>query len=117
MDLLDDDVIDLRPRGRKTDPAAFIEQQRRRSTPVPAENAPLRDWERPQTDSSGEEQPASQPAPPSGALGLGLCQRCGAKPARSRCAQCGQGVCSADAWSMLGLCKACVASNIAAPPA
>ncbi|MEA3166821.1 MAG: hypothetical protein QOJ26_1695, partial [Thermoplasmata archaeon] len=47
MDLLDDDsVIDLRPRGKKTDPAAFIEQQRRRASPVPAENAPLRDWER-----------------------------------------------------------------------
>ena len=98
MDLLDDDsVLDLRPRGRKTDPADFIEQQRRRAPAVPAQNAPLRDW--------GE----GTPAPPTPAVDLGACARCG-KPARSRCAQCGQAVCAADAWSMLGLCKACTDS-------
>lgn len=103
MDLLDDDsVIDLRPRGRKTDPAAFIEQQRGRGVPVPAENAPLRGWAR----------PAAEPSAP--AQELGACVRCG-KAARSRCAQCQQAVCAADAWSMLGLCRACVAARIAPP--
>ena len=104
MDLLDDDeVIDLRPRGKKTDPAAFIEQQRRRAPQVPSENGALRDWgERPQP-------PAATPSE------LGLCARCGTRQARGRCAQCGQAVCATDAWSMLGLCKACVAANTAPP--
>ena len=101
MDLLDDDsVIDLRPRGRKTDPAAFIAQQRGRGIAVPAENAPLREWSRPQ-------EPAVTPIE-----GLGLCVKCTTRPAKSRCAQCNEAVCAADAWAMLGLCKACVASNI-----
>ncbi|MHB1261289.1 MAG: hypothetical protein ACYC2H_06190 [Thermoplasmatota archaeon] len=105
MDLLDDDsVIDLRPRGKKTDPAAFIEQQRRRATPVPEENAALRGWE----------QRPEPPAPTQGGE-LGLCSTCGTRQARSRCAQCGKAVCAADAWSMLGLCKACVAANVAPP--
>jgi hypothetical protein len=105
MDLLDDDeVIDLRPRGRKTDPAAFIEQQRRRAPQVPSENEALREWgERP------------EPAPTTNGE-LGLCARCGTRQARSRCAQCGQAVCASDAWSMLGLCKVCVAANAGAPP-
>ncbi|HJQ92891.1 MAG TPA: hypothetical protein VJ874_01245, partial [Candidatus Thermoplasmatota archaeon] len=100
MDLLDDDeVIDLRPRGKKTDPAAFIEQQRRRAPQVPSENLPLREWgERPEQ-------------PPAASGGLGLCERCGTRPAKVRCAQCGEGVCTPDAWSMLGLCKQCVAAN------
>jgi hypothetical protein len=103
MDLLDDDsVIDLRPRGKKTDPAAFIEQQRRRASPVPAENAPLRDWER-----------SAEPSAPAAPAELGLCVKCGTRPARSRCAQCGEAVCATDAWSLLGLCKACVAANVA----
>jgi hypothetical protein len=104
MDLLDDDeVIDLRPRGRKTDPAAFIEQQRRRAPKVPSENEALRGW---------GERPEAPPAP----VGeLGPCTRCGTRQARSRCAQCGQAVCATDAWSMLGLCRACVAANAAAP--
>ena len=105
MDLLDDDeVIDLRPRGKKTDPAAFIEQQRRRAVQVPRENAPLREW----TDAP---TPPVAPQPKE----LGVCEACGTKPARGRCAQCGQAVCANDAWSMLGLCKACVATNAAAP--
>lgn len=105
MDILDDDsVIDLRPRGKKTDPAAFIEQQRRRATPVPEENAALRDWgERP------------EPSAPATGTELGPCAACATRPARSRCAQCGKAVCAADAWSMLGLCKACVAANVAPP--
>jgi hypothetical protein len=103
MDLLDDDsVIDLRPRGRKTDPAAFIQQQRGRGVAVPAENAPLRDWERPAA------APATLPQ------ALGPCVRCG-KTARSRCAQCAEAVCAADAWAMLGLCRACVAARMAPP--
>lgn len=104
MDLLDDDeVIDLRPRGRKTDPAAFIEQQRRRAPQVPSENAALRDWgDRP--------EPARAPAGD-----LGLCTRCGTRQARARCAQCGQAVCSTDAWALLGLCKPCVAANAGLP--
>jgi hypothetical protein len=103
MDLLDDDsVIDLRPRGRKTDPAAFIEQQRGRGVPVPPENAPLREWARP------------EPGPASPSQHLGACVRCG-RPARRQCAQCQQAVCAADSWSMLGLCRACVAARIAPP--
>jgi hypothetical protein len=101
MDLLDDDsVIDLRPRGRRTDPAAFVEQHRGRRVAIPAENAPLREWSRPE----------SPPAP--AAQDLGACVRCG-KPARSRCAQCQLAVCGADAWSMLGLCRACVSARMA----
>lgn len=104
MDLLDgDDVIDLRPRGRKTDPAAFVEQHRRRAQQVPSENVALREW---------GDRPAAAPAT---AVELGLCVRCGVRQARSRCAQCGQAVCATDAWSMLGLCKACVASNLMPP--
>ena len=100
MDLLDDDVIDLRPRGRKTDPAAFVEQQRRRAPQVPSENAPLREW-------------GDRPVQAPGTVGdLGACVRCGTRQARGRCAQCGEAVCSADAWSMLGLCKACVAADL-----
>lgn len=99
VDLLDDDsVLDLRPRGRRTDPAAFVEQQRRRATAVPAENAPLRDW---------EPRPGPQPVE---AAALGPCARCG-RPARRRCAQCGQAACAADSWALLGLCKACVAAE------
>ena len=104
MDLLDDDdVIDLRPRGRRTDPAAFIEQQRRRAPQVPSENKTLRDWgERPEL-------------PPTPAGDLGQCIRCGIRQARSRCAQCNEAVCTTDAWSMLGLCRQCVASNLSPP--
>ncbi|HUR25972.1 MAG TPA: hypothetical protein VM327_08185 [Candidatus Thermoplasmatota archaeon] len=100
-------MIDLRPRGKKTDPAAFIEQQRRRSPQLPSENVALREW------GDGE-----RPQPPSSPTGeLGPCVRCGTRQARSRCANCGEAVCATDAWSMLGLCKACVAANLAPPPA
>jgi hypothetical protein len=105
MDLLDDEVIDLRPRGRRTDPAAFIEQQRRRAPQVPSENLPLRDW---------AERPQQPPAP---VAELGQCVRCGVRQARARCAQCNEAVCTTDAWSMLGLCRRCVASNLTPPTA
>ena len=106
MDLLDDDeVIDLRPRGRKTDPAAFIEQQRRRAPQLPSENQPLRDW--------GE-----RPGPTTSPAGdLGQCVRCGVRQARARCAQCNEAVCTTDAWAMLGLCRRCLASHLGPPTA
>lgn len=44
----------------------------------------------------------------------GPCALCGTRPARTACASCGRGVCSIDLWSMLGLCKSCVAPEGAA---
>lgn len=90
----DDDVLDLRPRGKRTDPAAFVADERRRTVPVPPENQALQQW----TDRPGS-TPATAPSPQS-------CATCG-KPAKARCAQCGLGMCANDGWTMLGLCRSC----------
>lgn len=37
----------------------------------------------------------------------GPCAVCAARPARLACAGCGRGVCAADHWSLLGLCRPC----------
>jgi hypothetical protein len=102
LDLLDDDrLLDLRPRARRTDAAAVIGEERARAAPTPEANAALREWAGP--------APAAQ-APPEP---QGPCAVCSAKPARLRCPACGLGVCSADVWTMLGLCRPCAAERIA----
>lgn len=101
-DLLDDDgLIDLRPRGRRTDPAAFVADERRRRIAIPEQNEALRGWDAP---------PTHLPTAPT----VNLCATCG-KAAKATCAQCGLGMCRADSWTMLGLCKRCVADTMRAP--
>lgn len=98
----DDDLLDLRPRGKRTDPAAFVADERRRKVAVPPENQALREW---------ESRPPSTPTAPAAPQ---ACAACG-KPAKATCAQCGLGMCANDAWTMLGLCKRCVADTMRAP--
>jgi hypothetical protein len=100
MDLLDDDrLLDLRPRARRTDAAAVIGEERSRAEPVPEANEALRQW-----PGAPVEPTPAKPTDPTA-----LCAVCGAKPARATCPACQQGVCVADLWSMLGLCKRCAA--------
>lgn len=102
MDLLDDDrVLDLRPRARRTDAAAVIDEERRRAPPLPAANAALRGWEGPVPEPTARESPA------------GPCAICATRAARTACPACGLGVCATDLWSMLGLCKRCAAERSA----
>lgn len=103
MDLLDDDtLLDLRPRGRRTDPAAFIERERRRTT-LPPENPALRDWQ--------ETAPLAPADPRAPREGTEVCALCGTRQARSTCAHCGRAVCTTDLWTMLGLCRQCAAAG------
>ena len=100
VDLLGDDrLLDLRPRARRTDAAAVIDEERRRTAPPPAANQALREW---------ADTAAAPATSTGGAANLGLCALCGTKPARSACRNCGRSACTADLWSMLGLCKSCV---------
>lgn len=102
MDLLDDDrLLDLRPRARRTDAAAVIDEERARAVPTPEANAALRDW-------AG---PAHSQAAPAGAQGQ--CTVCEARPARTLCPVCGLGVCSSDVRTMLGLCRRCATERAA----
>lgn len=102
MDLLDDDrVLDLRPRAKRTDAAAVIDEERRRAPALPEANAALRSWQGP-----------TPQEPPRQAID-GACAICATRPARVACPACGLGVCSTDLWSMLGLCKRCAAERSA----
>jgi len=95
IDLLDDDgPLDLRRRGRRSDPADFVARERRGAA-LPEENAALQAW---------EDRPAPAQAEP---VAAGTCAACG-KPALATCRQCGHGMCVADSWTMLGLCRSCV---------
>jgi hypothetical protein len=100
MDLLDDDrLLDLRPRARRTDAAAVIAEERARAAPLPEANEDLRSWSPP------DEAPPS----PARDAARGPCSVCQARAAATMCPGCGQGVCTADRWSLLGLCKRCTA--------
>lgn len=116
-DLLDDDaLLDLRQRAKRTDPAAVLDEERRR-TPLPASNPALRAWQ-------GNAPPAAPGAPraatPDGddanaanANDL-LCQLCRTRPQRGQCAMCGRRACAADLWVMLRLCRDCASDDAVA---
>jgi len=38
----------------------------------------------------------------------GMCEICGIREAKHVCIKCGRKVCSADFWTMLGICKLCL---------
>lgn len=96
MDLLDDDrLLDLRPRARRTDPAAVLQEERSRAVRLPEANAALRDWTR--------------PAEPQQSSVTESCAVCGTRPSRGTCPACGLGVCTADVQPLLGLCRTCAA--------
>lgn len=99
--LLDDDrLLDLRPRAKRTDAAAVIGEERARQAPTPAANQALREW-----------APTLAPVPEAPAVAGGLCAVCNARPTRALCRACGRGACAGDLWSMLGVCKSCVAAG------
>ena len=98
MDLLDDEsLIDLRRRAKATDPAAVLEEERRRREAVPSRGT---------TPGSVPGAPLSGAAP-AAASPDGLCALCLTRPARGTCAMCGRAACSADLWVMLRLCRSC----------
>lgn len=82
VDLIGDDLV----RVRHEHPAPTLEPE----TPKQAAEA----WSRSLADT-----PATD---------LGTCVQCNQRPARLRCLNCQRAVCLDDAWTMLGLCKACL---------
>jgi hypothetical protein len=97
-DLLDDEaLLDLRRRGARTDPAAAIAEERSRTAPLAPANRDLQ---------------AFSDAPPRMTPGQDLdCPLCHVRPARQVCNACRRRVCSADIWTMLGLCKDCASAE------
>lgn len=103
VDLLDDDaLLDLRRRGRSTDPAAVIAEERRRGPALPQANESLTSWQ-----ATAKAAPTT-PARPSGPA---LCPICTTRPGRQTCNACRRVVCPADVWTMLGLCKSCASAE------
>ena len=93
MDLLGDDgLLDLRGRGRRTDPGALVEETRRHRAPMPETNAELAAWAR--------DQPAAPATAPD------HCHRC-QRPPRLQCRSCQKPTCAAHSWAMLGVCRDC----------
>ena len=104
MSLLDDDgLLDLRPRGRATDPAAALAEEGRRDR-LPQANAALRAWPAP---TPADARAAAVPDAPGRTGAPSLCALCGTRPSRGDCALCGRAACAADLWVMLRLCRAC----------
>jgi hypothetical protein len=101
--LLDDDrVLDLRPRARRTDPGAVAAEERARRPPLPAANAALREWSEAGPDGRVPAPVGQAPA------ASDRCSVCGTRAAKVLCRNCGQGACTMDTWSLLGMCKRCV---------
>ena len=46
-------------------------------------------------------------APSTAGLREAACGVCAMRPARLACKGCGRGVCAADHWALLGLCRPC----------
>ncbi|MGB0653272.1 MAG: hypothetical protein ACPGQL_08735 [Thermoplasmatota archaeon] len=103
MDLLDDDgLMDLRPRASRTDPAAVLAEERERGRrDLGASNVDLEAFAREQ--GLVREESGSAGAATDGPL----CHICKSRRGKTRCGNCGQYACSADAWVMLGLCRVC----------
>lgn len=93
MDLLDDDgLLDIRRRGRRTDPATAVDELRPRDD-TPERNSALTDW------AANLGRPGERPSEDG-------CHLCG-NPGRNTCNQCGAKACAADYWVMYGLCRRC----------
>lgn len=89
MDLLDDDLIDLR--RRRASAASSLDGLHRRAAELPATNADLAAW---------------KADPQAAATAAASCYLCG-RPPRATCRACGRVVCAAHHWVMLALCDGC----------
>lgn len=98
MDLLGDEgLLDLRGRGRRTDPGSLVEEARRGRTELPESNAELAAWARDQGSAPEPEAPDH-------------CHRC-QRPPRLRCNSCDRPTCAAHSWVMLGVCRDCATED------
>lgn len=101
MDLLDDDgLLDLRRRGRATDPRSAVAEERRRRDQA-ADDEP--DWGSLGADAEGGRDGSDG----ADAVPEGTCPICKRRAGALDCRSCGRRVCKSDAWIMFGLCRTC----------
>ncbi len=99
MGLLDDDdLLDLGPRAKTTDPLAVVREERaRKATQIKGANKELEQWL------------ASQGA--GGEDGQHPCGICSRVETRLKCSACGRFACKPHSWTMLGLCTDCATAE------
>lgn len=104
MDLLDDeDLLNLRQRAKRTDPAAVIAEERGAPRQAPASNRDLEAWSEHQTKPRELKEPTS--------VAEGMCPICTTRPGRRTCNGCKRMICPGDLWTMLGLCTQCASAE------
>lgn len=105
MDLLDDDeLMDVGPRAKRSDPNAVTKELRSKRKDLGAENSALGKWAE---GLGGDKVDSFRDVAERAEDECHLCTAVG----RKTCEQCGKKACASHFWVMFGLCRSCATED------